>query len=115
MHLHQGPATGIQDTVIGGLRLLVQKWTKQDGILDPDVPVMPFLKPDFDQIMNRLCLPRSFPLDFVCCQQIPAEVETISTRFGDRLGWLPVRQYFGSILTTFLQQSLVKVLDSRLV
>lgn len=82
-----------QSRVVGGLRLLVQNWTKQDGILDAEVPIMPFLKANFNQIMERLCLPRSFPMDFARCQQIPAEVKHISNRYGDRvedrLGWLP--------------------------
>ena len=87
-HINHNPSR-----VVGGLRLLVQKWTRQDGILDADVPIMPFLKTNFDQIMEQLCLPRSFPLDFARSQQIPAEVKHISTRyrdrFEDRLGWLP--------------------------
>jgi hypothetical protein len=74
--------------VVGGLRLLVQKWTKSDGILDTDPPIMPFMKTDFDQVMDRLCLPPSFPLDFARVLKIPAEVRRISTRYGDRLGWL---------------------------
>lgn len=90
-HLGHRTATGGQDAIVGGLRLLVQKWTKQDGIVDSDVPVMPFLKTDFDQIMAQLSLPRSFPLDFARYQQIPAETKHISTRHGDRLGWFSMR------------------------
>ena len=82
-HLNQGPSA-----VVGGLRLLFQKWTKQDGILDSTVPIMPFFESDFDKIMDKLCLPRSFPLDFAGCQQIPAEIKKISTRHGERLGLL---------------------------
>ncbi len=82
--------------VVGGLRLLVQNWTKQDGILDADVPIMPFSKANFEEIMEKFCLPHSFPLDFARCQQIPAEVKHISKRYGnrveDRLGWPPEHQ-----------------------
>lgn len=89
-HLGQSHVHAAQTSVVGGLRLLVQKWTKQDGILDSDTPIMPFLKADFDLITEQLCLPRSFPLDFARCQQIPAEVKHISTRYGKRLGWFTV-------------------------
>lgn len=67
-----------QSRVVGGLRLLVQKWTRQDGTLDVDVPIMPFLRANFDQIMEQLSLPRSFPLDFSRGQQIPADIKHIS-------------------------------------
>jgi hypothetical protein len=89
------------DPVIGGLRLLVQKWTEEDGILVPNQPVMPFSWENFGQIMEKLHLPRSFPLDFAGSQQIPTEVKKISTRDGVRLGWHFEHRPRLSLLTRF--------------
>jgi hypothetical protein len=98
------------DPVVGGLRLLVQKWTEDDGILVPNQPVMPFSRENFDQIMEMLRLPRSFPLDFACSQQIPTEVKKILTRDGVQLGWLLEHHPCLSLLTQSVQQLRAKVL-----
>ncbi|ERF70853.1 hypothetical protein EPUS_02375 [Endocarpon pusillum Z07020] len=46
-HINHDPSR-----IIGGLRLLVQKWTREDGALDADVPIMPFLKSDLTRLWN---------------------------------------------------------------
>ena len=97
--------------VVGGLRLLVQKWTDEHGILDSAVPTMPFTRNDLEKIMNKLCLPPSFPLDFARCQQIPVEVKSIPTQYGNGLGWLLIMLSIWRVLIPLLQPSLVKVPD----
>jgi hypothetical protein len=111
---HSSANAAGQGNVVGGLRLLFQKWTEQDGILDAQPPIMPFRREDFDHVTDQLCLPKSYPMDFARCQQIPAEVKKISTRYGERLG----TTYHGTMLgvtDSFSQRSRVKVQDLKRV
>jgi hypothetical protein len=102
------------DPVVGGLRLLVQKWTEEDGILVPDQPVMPFSWKNFGQIMEKLHLPRSFPLDFAGSQQIPTEVKKISTRDGVRFGGLLEHHLCLSLLTQICRNHVPEPLVEKL-
>jgi hypothetical protein len=73
-------------SAVGGLRLLVQQWQKDDP--DRSNTLMPFDKQVFDKIVDIFHLPKSYPSDFTSGQYIPTRLNSILTSAGTNIGFI---------------------------